>query len=90
MLLKDSAMERANFYLKEWRGVRCLFKSLLLADLLGSQHLLKILQTLQTFKNSEKVVKVDVSKNVCYRQRQFFTEIKEGNKVCCVNILRFC
>ena len=57
MLLKDSAMERANFYLKEWRGVMCLFKSLLLADLLGSQYLLEILQSSLTVKNNENGVK---------------------------------
>ena len=32
-------------------------KNILLADLSGSQHLLEILQTSLTFKNSEKVVK---------------------------------
>ena len=36
-------------------GVLC--KNILLANLLGSQHLLEILQTSLTFKNSEKVVK---------------------------------
>ena len=34
-----------------------LCKNILLADLLGSQHLLETLQTSLTFKNSEKVVK---------------------------------
>ena len=37
------------------QGVLC--KNILLADSLGSQHLLVILQTSLTFKNSEKVVK---------------------------------
>ena len=37
-------------------GVLC--KNILLADLLGSQHLLKILQTSLTIKNSERVVKI--------------------------------
>ena len=32
-------------------------KNILLADLLGIQHLLEILQTSLTFKNSKKVVK---------------------------------
>ena len=32
-------------------------KNILSADLLGSQHLLEVLQTSLTFKNSEKVVK---------------------------------
>ena len=32
-------------------------KNILLADLLGSQHLFKILQTSLTFKNSENFVK---------------------------------
>ena len=57
MLLKGSAMDSANFYLKKWRGVRCLFKSLLLADLLGSQYLLEILQSSLTVKNNKNGVK---------------------------------
>ena len=35
----------------------CLFKSLLLADLLGSQYLLEILQSSLTVKNNENGVK---------------------------------
>ena len=58
-------------------------KNILLADLLGMQHLLEILQT---FKNSEKV---DVSKNVSDGERQFFSEMMEGYKVPCVKILVF-
>ena len=47
MFLKASAMKSTGF----------LCKNILLADLLGSQHLLETLQTSLTFKNSEKVVK---------------------------------
>ena len=62
-------------------------KNILLANLLESQHLLEILQTSLTFKNSEKV---DVSSNVCDGERQFCFEMKEGYKVFCVKILMFC
>ena len=55
-----------------------LCKNIFLANLLGSQHLLEILQTSLTFKNSENVVKVDVSKNSCDEEHQFFSEMKEG------------
>ena len=34
--------------------------------------------------------KVDVSKNSCDGERQFFSEMKEGYKVSCVKILIFC
>ena len=37
-------------------------KNILLADLLGSQHLLELLQTSLIFKNSEKAVKSECSK----------------------------
>ena len=89
MLLKGSAMDSANFYLKKWRGVRCLFKSLLLADLLGSQYLLEILQSSLTVKNNENGTKVDVSKNSWDGERHFFSEMKERYKVSCVKILIF-
>ena len=62
-------------------------KNILLADLLGSQHLLEIVQTSFTFKNSEEVVK-----NGCFEklgERQFFFEMNEGYKVSCVKILMF-
>ena len=50
----------------------------LLADLLGSQHLLEVLQrTSLTFKNSEKVVKRGCFKKNCDRECQFFFR-KEG------------
>ena len=39
-------------------------KNILLADLLGSQHLIEILQTSLTFKNSEKVVKSGCFENL--------------------------
>ena len=48
--------ERFFFQIKV--GVKSvLCKNVLLADLLGSKHLLEILQTLLTYKNSENVVK---------------------------------
>ena len=83
-------MKSAFFFLNKG-GVWGVFrKNLLLTDLLGSQHLLEILQTSLTFKNSEKVIKkVDVSKNICDEERQCFSEVKEGYKVFCVEILTF-
>ena len=48
-------------------------KNILLADLLGSQHLLEILQTSLTFKNSEKVVKSGyLKKSLRWRAPIFF------------------
>ena len=43
-------------------------KNILLADLLGIQHLLQILQTLLTIKNNEKVVKIG-----CFEKRLRWT-----------------
>ena len=58
MFLKASAMESAFFFdIKEGCKVSRV-RIFLSADLLGSQHLLEVLQrTSLTFKNSEKVVK---------------------------------
>ena len=47
----------------------------------GSQCLFEILQSLFTFKNSDNVVKVDVSKNFCDGEHQIFFEMKEGYKL---------
>ena len=87
MLLKDSAMESANYFGNkgEVQGVLC--KTILLANLLESLHFLEILQTSVTFKNSEKVVK-----SVCFEKRLrwralYFFEMTEGYKVSCVKIL---
>ena len=64
-------------------------KSTLLAELLGSQHLLEVLQTSLTFKNSENVVKgICFGKRLQWRAPIFF-EMKEGYKVSCVKILIF-
>ena len=57
-------MDSANFYLKKWRGIRCLFKSLLFADLLGSQYLLEILQSSLTVKNNKNGVKSGCSEKL--------------------------
>ena len=91
MFLKDSAMENAIFFWNkgEVEGVLC--KNILLANLLGSQHLLEILQTSLTFENSEKVV----IKSGCFEKllrwrAPFFFEMKEEHKVSCVKILMFC
>ena len=58
MFRKDSAIESGKFLfeIKEECKMSCV--NILLADLLGSQHLLQILQTSLTVKNSEKVVKI--------------------------------
>ena len=53
MFLKDSAMESTKK--RRAQGVLC--KNVLLADLLGSQYLLEILQTSLTFKNLENIEK---------------------------------
>ena len=50
-------MESTIFFGNEGAVSGALCKNILSADLLGSQHLLKVLQTSLTFKNSEKVVK---------------------------------
>ena len=41
------------------------------------------------FKISKTKVKRDVSKNVCYGERHFFSGMKEGYNVSCVKILMF-
>ena len=53
-VFKSICDEERNFFFFE---IVVLCKNILLDDLLGSQHLLEILQTSLTFKNSEKVVK---------------------------------
>ena len=63
-------------------------ENIVLTDLLGSQYLFEILQTLLNAKNSENGVKC--SKNSCDWELQFFSEIKEGYKVSFVKILIFC
>ena len=90
MFLKDSAMENAIFFLNkgEVEGVLC--KNILLANLLGSQHLLEILQTSLTFKNSEKVVKSGCFVKLLRWRAPIFLEMKEEYKVSCVKILMFC
>ena len=62
-------------------------KNILLVDLLGSKHLLEVLQTSLTFKNSENVVKSGCfGKRLQWRVPIFF-EMKEGYKVfMCKNI----
>ena len=47
---------RAQIIFEERRDVRCLLHKML-PNLLGSQHLLEILQNSLIFKNSEKLVK---------------------------------
>ena len=54
----------------------------------GNQHLFGILQTSPTFKNSENMEKMIVSKNICDGERHFF-QINEGYKASCVILLRF-
>ena len=57
MFLKGSAMESANVFWNEWEVWGLLFKNNLLADLLGSQYIVEILQTSFNVKNSENVEK---------------------------------
>ena len=57
MFLKDSAMESSIFFWNEEGVWGVLWKNILLAELLGSQHLFEILRTSFTVKNSENVVK---------------------------------
>ena len=53
-------------------------KNILLADLLGSQHLLQILQTSLTFKNSEKVVKNGCFEKLLRRRAPIFFRNERG------------
>ena len=46
-----------------------LLKNIFLPDLLESQYLFQILQTLITVRNNENVVISDVSKNACDGER---------------------
>ena len=62
-------------------------ENILSAYLLESQHLLEVLQTSLTFKNSEKVVKSGCFKKFCDGECQFFFEMKEGYKISSVKIL---
>ena len=57
MFLKASTMNSAIFFWNERGAKGVLCKNTLLADLLGSQHLLEVLQTSLTFENRENVVK---------------------------------
>ena len=54
----------SNFFLNKEVVQGALCKNILLADLLGSQHFIEILQTSLTFKNSEKVVKSGCFENL--------------------------
>ena len=65
----------------------CVKISCVLCDLLGNQHLLEVLQTSLTFKNSEKVVKSD-----CFKKRSqwrvplFFRNEGRMSSLLCKNI----
>ena len=65
-------------------------KNILLADLLGSQHLLQILQTSLAIKNSEKVVKIECFEKRLRWRAPIFFEIKGRYEVSCVKILMLC
>ena len=76
------------FYQNDGAVSGVLYKNNFVSDLLGSQHLLEILQTSLTVKNSENMIKkLDVLKNVCDGQCQFFFKMKEKYRVSCVKIL---
>ena len=49
-----------------------LCKNILLADILGSQHLFELLHTSSTVKNSENVVKSGCFGKVCDGEHLFF------------------
>ena len=68
-------------------GVLC--KNILLADWLGSQHLLEIVQTSFAFKNSEKVIKSGCVENLLRWSAPIFFEMKEAYTVSCLKILIF-
>ena len=56
--------------------------------LLQGRYLSKILQSSSTVKISLKSgKKVDVSKNLCDKERDFISEMKEACKVSCVKML---
>ena len=57
MFLKASTMDSAIFFWNEREAKGVLCKNILLTDLLGSQHLLEVLQTSLTFENRENAVK---------------------------------
>ena len=52
--------------------------NILLTDLLGNQHLFEILQTSPTFKNSENMKKMIVSKKICDGDHSIFFRNKGG------------
>ena len=62
-----------------------------LADLLGSQCLIEILQTSLSVKNSENLgSKMDVPEEIWDGEWQFLFQIKEEYKFSCLKILMFC
>ena len=81
-------MESTNSFFKEREGFFC--KNIFLANLLGSQYLIEILETSLTLKNSENVVKSGCfEKRLRWRAPTFF-KMKEENEVSCVKILIVC
>ena len=84
MFLKVSVMESKNFFWNKGLLLGVLFKNILLADLLGSQRLLEILQTSLTFENSQNVGKSGCfEKLLRWRAQIYFFEMKEGYKGSC-------
>ena len=82
--------ERTFFVGMKEKSQIFLCKIIFVADLSGSQHLFQVLQTSLIFKNSENVVKSGCFEKLLRWKRQFFSEMKEGYKVSCVKILKFC
>ena len=79
------------FYQNEGAVSGVLYKNNFVSDLLGSQHLLEILQTSLTVKNSENGVKSGCfKKKFAMESANFFSEMREGYKISCVKILIFC
>ena len=94
MFLKDSPTESRKFLFEikeECKVLKIIFvKNNFVSDLLGRQHLLQILQTSLTIKNSEKVVKIGCFEKRLRWRRPIFFEIKDGYEVSCLKILMLC
>ena len=86
---RTCAMESTNFCWNKGAVSGVLCKNVFVADSLGRQYLLKILQSSLTVKNSENVVKSWCFEKLCDGKHQLYFEMKEGYKVSYVKILIF-
>ena len=78
------------FYQNEGAVSVVLYKNNFVSDLLGSQHLLEILQTSLTVKNSENGVKSGCFKKSLRWRAPIFFQNERRIKVSGVKILIFC